>query len=197
MANAPDTAPRSVEAEEYAALTRPLFRRLYQAALALCGNPELAADLTQEALVRGFESFTTFRDGAPAYPWLARILRNIFLDHVRSARVRREVPLAGQPEPSWTGDPLSEVLAAERTRLVVSAISKLPPEFALVVTLVDLQGLTYAEVAAISEVPIGTVRSRLARGRARLRDLLAGVEAGPRASASRRWPRRSGASWRR
>jgi RNA polymerase sigma-70 factor, ECF subfamily len=160
--------------EEYAALTRPLHARLYQAAFALCRNAESASDLTQEALVRGFESFHRFHRGAPAYPWLARILRNIFLDHVRSAQVRREISGEGLPEATFNGDPLSEILTEERKQMVVAAIADLPPDYALVITLVDLQGLTYTEVAEILEVPIGTTRSRLSRARSRLRNLLDG-----------------------
>jgi len=162
---------RPLDPEAYATLTRPVQARLLQAARALCGDPDLAADLTQEALVRGFVAFDRFRSGAPIYPWLARILRNVFLDHVRSAPVRRELRPETLPEPPSHGpSPLQALEATERAARVHAAISRLPADLALVVTLVDLQGLGYAEAAEILEIPVGTVRSRLSRARARLRE---------------------------
>jgi len=152
--------------------TRPLHGRLLQAARALCGDADLASDLAQETLVKAYRAWGTFTPGTPAYPWLARILRNVFIDHVRSAKVRREVPLEDEARLPADGTPLEGLLTAERVTALYAAIAQLPAEMALVITLVDLQGLSYAEVAQITEVPVGTVRSRLSRSRDRLRALL-------------------------
>ncbi len=167
--------PRSDEGgpDAYTALTRDVHPRLYQLALALCGDRDLAADLTQDALVRGYLAFDRFRPGAPVYPWLARILRNAFIDHRRSAHVRREVAADAAPEPSSpTPSADQQVLAGERADALYAALASLPPEQSLAVTLVDLQGLDYKDAAAAMDIPVGTVRSRLSRGRSALRDAL-------------------------
>ncbi|RME23708.1 MAG: RNA polymerase sigma factor [Deltaproteobacteria bacterium] len=139
---------------------------------ALCGDRDLAADLTQDALVRGYLSFDRSRPGAPVYPWLARILRNAFIDHRRSARVRREVAADAAPEPTAaTPAPEDQVIAGERADALYAALAASPPEQSLAVTLVDLQGLDNKDAAAM-DVPVGTVRSRRSGGRAALRDAL-------------------------
>ncbi|NOY26134.1 MAG: RNA polymerase sigma factor [Oligoflexia bacterium] len=164
---------RVVDTSTYVELTRPVHARLFQAAVALCGDRDMAADLTQDALVKGYLAFERFRPDAPVYPWLARILKNVFLDQVRSAPARREQPMPEALDPESGGPgPLDELVAAERARIVHEAIARLPPDFALVITLVDLQGLDYADAAAVLELPVGTVRSRLSRARTRLRKLL-------------------------
>ena len=114
--------------EAFTALTRDVHPRLFQLALALCGDRDLAADLTQDALVRGFLAFDRFRPGAPVYPWLARILRNAFIDHHRSARVRREVAADAAPEPVARAPAADErVLASERADALYAALAALPP----------------------------------------------------------------------
>ncbi len=157
----------------FVALTRPHHARLLQLGLALCGDPDQAADLVQETLLKAFVAQRRFRDGAAPYPWLARILRNLHLDQRRSAAARREI---SDPHPreatSAAPHPLEALEQAEQAARLHRAIARLPPEMALTITLVDLQGLSYAEAAAATEVPVGTVRSRLSRARNQLRSLL-------------------------
>jgi len=76
---------------EFTRLTGPHHRHLYGIALLLCHDPDPAADLTQEALVRAFKAFDRFRPDSPVLPWLRRILRNVFLDTFKTARARHEV----------------------------------------------------------------------------------------------------------
>lgn len=187
LGGSPQRAP---DPDAFVALTAPHHARLYQTALGLCGDRDQAADLTQEALVKAFLAFDRFREGAPPYPWLVRILRNVHLDEVRSAHARRETIQATAPDPpDPRPGPLASVVAAEEIDAVHAAIARLPEEFALVITLVDLQGLTYEDVAEAVEIPIGTVRSRLYRARERLRILLSdsrSSSAPPRSSKTRR-----------
>ena len=171
-----DRPAASPDPDAFVTLTEPHHARLYQAALGLCGDRDQAADLTQEALVKAFLAFHRFREGAPPYPWLVRILRNVHLDQVRSAHARRETVRSTAPDPpDPRRGPLATVLAAEEVDAVHRAIAALPEEFALVITLVELQGLSYEEVADAAGIPIGTVRSRLYRARERLRQRLSGA----------------------
>lgn len=163
----------SLPVDAFVAATREEQRRLLRLARALTGDEALAEDLVQDALVRAWLARDRFREGARPYPWLARILRNAFLDHVRSARVRRERPTEAPPErASPEPSPLDAVESRRRAAAVRDAVSRLPPDMALVVTLVDLDGMDYAEAAEVLDIPVGTVRSRLSRARRRLRGLL-------------------------
>jgi RNA polymerase sigma-70 factor (ECF subfamily) len=102
-----------------------------------------------------------------------KILRNVFLDHVKSARVRREVAMETMPDRvAPDPSPQAELITAENGRLLRRLISQLHTDLAVTITLFDLQGLSYREVAEATEVPIGTVRSRLSRARAKLREFL-------------------------
>ncbi len=169
----PGAGVQAMEPEAYAELCAPYQRRLYQVALGMAGDPDQAADLAQEALVRGFRSLHGFKPGAPLYPWLLRIMRNIWIDELKSARGRREVPMERSMETAGhAADPLASVLESERSVALHRAIASLPPEFAMTITLFDLQGMSYEEVARATGVPVGTVRSRLHRARDRLRVLL-------------------------
>ncbi len=168
---------RSPDPASFAARTEPLHGRLYQAAQALCRDPVEAEDLAQEALVRAFGAWDRFEPDAPLYPWLLRILRNVHLDTVKSARVRRLTLLAAPPEPEDPRPDAFTRLTTEDLRAKVrAAIDTLPSDQALVITLVDLQGLSYAQVADALDLPVGTVRSRLFRGRDRLRRALTSLE---------------------
>ncbi len=181
----------TADPRDFAALTAPLHGRLYQAARVLCGDPVEAEDLAQEALVRGLRAFHRFDHDAALYPWLLRILRNTYLDEVRSARARRLTLPAVPPDPADPGAGPEEALEAEQAAARVHrALATLPPDQALVVTLVDLQGLGYGEAAQALGLPVGTVRSRLSRARDRLRHALrqAPDRTAQRASRSRAAP---------
>jgi RNA polymerase sigma-70 factor, ECF subfamily len=144
----------------------------------LCGQSD-APDATQEALlavVRGLPRF----DGHAAFTtWLYRVTTNACLDELRR---RRRRPLPGLEEerpldgPGAAPDPAARVA----TRVDVdAALARLPPEFRAAVVLRDLCGLDYAEIAEVLDIPPGTVRSRIARGRGQLADLLVGNPAHP------------------
>lgn len=147
-----------------------------------------ADDLAQEALVKVYKSLRSFRFQSAFKTWLYSVVRNVFLDTTRSRAGRErshEDPLpANHAQLPSNAEPADEGLArAEERQRIWRALRELPPEFRTAVVLFDVEGHTYDEVAAIEGVPIGTVKSRLSRGRVLLRALLAGERA-PEAPAS-------------
>ena len=144
--------------------------RVYRLAYRLTGNPHDAEDLTQETFVRVFRSLASYKPGT-FEGWLHRITTNLFLDMVRRrARIRMEAlpddsdRIAGvgpEPEQVFSDTHLDPDLQA--------ALDELPPEFRAAVVLCDVEGLSYEEIGATLGVKLGTVRSRIHRGRAALR----------------------------
>jgi len=151
-------------------------RFLYTVAFRLCGNHDDAQDLVQEVLVRVQRGLVTYQPGS-LEGWLSRIATNAFLDDVRRRR-RRPVDLLPEHDAIERAAPTS-VAADEQLALdtlpehVQDAIRALPEEYRVAVVLCDVVGLPYDDIAAALDVPVGTVRSRIHRGRARLRDALA------------------------
>jgi RNA polymerase sigma-70 factor (ECF subfamily) len=136
-------------------------------------------DLTQEALVKVYKSLRSFRFQAGFKTWLYAVVRNVFFDAARSRAGRErslEEPLETDHTQAPSGtEPADEGLAREEERQRLwRALRQLPPEFRTAVVLFDVEGHSYEEVAAIEDVPMGTIKSRLSRGRALLRTLLAG-----------------------
>jgi RNA polymerase sigma-70 factor (ECF subfamily) len=143
--------------------------RLQRFARSLCGSSQLAEDLTQETYVRVLARPRDVR-GDSDYPYLARTLRNVFFDHWRSERRRPQVDALDQDVPgSAHGDPELAAYAGE----VYEAVAGLPEEFRRVVVAIDVAGMSYLEASGTLRIPIGTVMSRLHRGRARLAGSLA------------------------
>lgn len=153
--------------------------RLHQATLlrvasGYCkGNQSLAQDLVQDAFVNGYRAFLegSFQEGTNAKAWLIRILTNLFLNDYR----RRRKWSASQDIEEGADLPASEESRPDRALLerildgpIEAALGRLPEPQRMCVTLVDIEGLDYAEAATILECPIGTIRSRLARGRVAL-----------------------------
>ena len=123
-----------------------------------------ALDATQEAMIAIARGITRFDGRSQFTTWLFRVATNAALDEVRR-RKRRPVPVAELPEPRTDLDPTDRI--ADRL-LIDAALGEIPPEFRAAVALRDLAGLDYAEIAEVLGVPPGTVRSRIARGRAAL-----------------------------
>jgi RNA polymerase sigma-70 factor, ECF subfamily len=148
-------------------------RFLYNVAYRLAGNDADAQDVTQEALLRVRRGLETYIPGS-LEAWLARIVTNVFLDEVRRRRRRPTVALPEQPDvvvpPADAADRQSEAEAFSED--VQRALTALPDEFRTVFVLCDVVGLSYEEIAAAQEIPIGTVRSRIHRGRRLLREAL-------------------------
>jgi RNA polymerase sigma-70 factor, ECF subfamily len=148
-------------------------RFLYTVAYRLTGNHDDAQDLVQDVLLRVQRGLATYEPGS-LEGWLARITTNAFLDDVRRRQRRPVAPLSDDAERVLPGGPSADE-ALEQAHLpedVQRALVNLPAEFRAAVVLCDVVGLNYHEIAEALAVPVGTVRSRIHRGRALLRGVL-------------------------
>jgi RNA polymerase sigma-70 factor (ECF subfamily) len=151
--------------------------RLWAVALRTLGQPEDAADALQNALLSAYRGAAGFRGGSAVTTWLHRIVINACLDLARRRSVRPTEPLLDDPASDLADrDTVSE---RETSLAVMAALRTLPPEQAAAVVLVDIEGFPVNEVAEMLEVPVGTVKSRCARARARLAEQLSDLD--PRA----------------
>jgi RNA polymerase sigma-70 factor, ECF subfamily len=154
---------------------------LYRIALRLTGSAQAAEDLVQDAYLRAFRSWRSFTPGTNLAAWLATIMRNSYLDAMRrEGRRPRQEPIEDVSEyvlynrlAEGAAEPQDEVLDRLAGGAIVNALSSLPPQFREVVVLVDIGDFSYQEAADILDVPIGTVMSRLYRGRRLLKRALA------------------------
>jgi RNA polymerase sigma-70 factor, ECF subfamily len=155
--------------------------QLYRIALRLTGSPQAAEDLVQDTYLRAFRSWQSYKPGTNLAAWLATIMRNANLDELRR-QSRRPVQEPLDDDGDYylynrlaeTGpQPQDEVLARLSGNAIVSALGDLPPNFREVVVLVDVGDFSYADAADILGIPIGTVMSRLYRGRRLLKRALA------------------------
>jgi RNA polymerase sigma-70 factor (ECF subfamily) len=149
--------------------------RVYRLAYRLTGNPHDAEDLTQEVFVRVFRSLSTYTPGT-FEGWLHRITTNLFLDQARrKAKIRFDALTddADSRLPSRGAAPDTQVMEGVFEDDVESALAALPPDFRAAVVLCDIEGLSYEEIADVLGLKLGTVRSRIHRGRSMLRKALA------------------------
>ncbi|HEX4979815.1 MAG TPA: sigma-70 family RNA polymerase sigma factor [Acidimicrobiales bacterium] len=173
---------RSGDAASLDALLRLHVDRVHALCRRLTGNDHDAADATQEALLAIARGIARFDGRAAFTTWAYRVATNACLDELRR-RKRRPLPVDGSVA-GGERTPAEGVAEAVATRVDVdAALAHLPHEFRAAVVLRDLSGLDYAEIAQVLEVPVGTVKSRIARGRALLADLLGG---NPQADEERR-----------
>ncbi|MEM7338328.1 MAG: sigma-70 family RNA polymerase sigma factor [Actinomycetota bacterium] len=164
----PTTVPTWEEvAEQYG-------RFLYSLAYRLTGNHQDAQDLVQEVLLRVRRGLAGYQPGN-FKGWLSRITTNTFLDRVRKQNRRPTVALPEDPDRVLAGSPGADVELAARDLPdhLQDLLSDLQPEYRAAVVLADVLGYSYEEIADILDVPLGTVRSRIHRGRGRLRTALA------------------------
>jgi RNA polymerase sigma-70 factor (ECF subfamily) len=177
---APSDDPALKERFERDAL--PLLGQLYPAALRLTRNPSDAEDLVQETYLRAYRGFSGFREGTNLRAWMYRILTNTFINAYRK-RQRQPVTVADDDIEDWylyqkLGE-LGVETSAETTVLdripdedVQRALEAIPEGFRLAVLLADVEGFSYKEIAEILDIPMGTVMSRLHRGRRALEKAL-------------------------
>ncbi len=157
---------------------------LFNTALRILGDEDMAADATQEAFLSAFRAIHTFRGGS-FKAWLLRTITNACYDELRRLKRRPTTPLEPDSKdgeemdtPRWLADPSmspeQELEADELEHAIQHCLEDLPVDFRTVVVLADIQGLDYREVSVAVKVPLGTIKSRLARARLRLRECLQG-----------------------
>jgi RNA polymerase sigma-70 factor, ECF subfamily len=162
-------------ADRFADQVLPYARQLHSAALRLTGNHADAEDLVQETYAKAFAGFGTFQPGTNLRAWLHRIEANAFYGSCRARHRRpREFPFdaldPAAPERTAVASSAEDAALARMPDPVLKrALGELPARLATTVYLADAEGCTYAEIARITGVPLGTVMSRLHRGRKRLR----------------------------
>ncbi|HEX2193564.1 MAG TPA: sigma-70 family RNA polymerase sigma factor [Candidatus Limnocylindria bacterium] len=176
----PAIVARAVEGDRtaFARLMEHYQSACYGLAWRLLGDAEMAADATQDALVHAYDAIAGFRGGI-FRSWLLRITANASYDMLRRAQRRPTSPLPdpeeGQPEmpDAAAPNPVAEAVRSELYRYLDQALQQLPEDQRTAVVLCDVYGMDYNEVAAATESALGTVKSRIHRGRLRLRELLA------------------------
>lgn len=158
---------------------------VYRFALRLSGAPDQAEDLAQETFLRAYKSWDQYTRGTAAKSWLFTICRNVFLrgqerrhrhDEIVKETVGRGGPGPNPVNPVWVSvlgvDPEGDFFESIVDERIVQAIDDVPEEYRMAVVLSDLEGLPYADIAQLLEVPVGTVKSRLFRGRRQLQNVL-------------------------
>ena len=169
----------------------PFMDNLYAAALRMTRNPADAEDLVQETFLKAYRGFGSFEQGTNLKAWLYRILTNTFINRYRAAKRRPDETDLDEVEDLYLYRRLGglEAAAASRSaedevmdlftdRAVKGAIEALPEQFRMAVLLADVEGFSYKEIAEILDIPIGTVMSRLHRGRRALQKRLYEFAAG-------------------
>jgi RNA polymerase sigma-70 factor, ECF subfamily len=165
--------------DAFALLVRRHRNRLWAVALRTLGDPEDAADALQEALISAFRNAASFRGEAAVTTWMHRIVVNACLDRIRRRKVRPAVPLEDRDVPQ----PRDDHAVTELQLDVRAALARLPDSQRLALVLVDMEDLPVAEAAALLGVPQGTVKSRCARGRMAMAQLLRAGAAGSAGAA--------------
>lgn len=169
--------------QQFEAEAMPHARALYGAAMRLTRSPDDAADLVQETYLKAFRAFDQFEPGTNCKAWLFRILTNAFINKYRRRVKEREI-LEGEhqqsaeenlvhlPSKKTTLDPEGALMDKSLGDEVLKALDKVPVDFKTVVILSDIEGFSYKEIADICDIPVGTVMSRLFRGRRILQEQL-------------------------
>ncbi|HTM22828.1 MAG TPA: sigma-70 family RNA polymerase sigma factor [Kofleriaceae bacterium] len=171
---------------EFEATALPHLDSLYGAAYRLTRNPRDAEDLVQDTILRAYRFWDSFEKDSNCKAWLFRILTNTFINEYQKRKRSREILQAAHTEQQTTDgvlvheqsasqrDPQHALLDRTLSDDVARALESLPADFRLAVVLCDVEGLSYKEIAEIMDTPVGTVMSRLYRGRRLLKEALYG-----------------------
>lgn len=169
--------------------------RVHNTCLRICRNREDARDLTQDAFLKAFDAIGTFECKSSFYTWLFRIAVNLSLSHRKKSRLRLVASLdddggkRGREGETSAADrvadkrdpgPLAHAETNELRKLVAAAVESLDEHHRVIVVLRDIEGCDYAQISEIMDIPVGTVKSRVHRGRVALREALQRMQNGPR-----------------
>ncbi|MDH6147906.1 MULTISPECIES: RNA polymerase sigma factor [Paraburkholderia] len=180
-----DADADAAKSRRFQQLALPHLDAAYNLARWLCGNPNDAEDVVQEAFMRAFRFFDTFR-GDSARPWLLAIVRRTWYTEWRRRAPSHDMlefdeTMDGATLDGWSAggdDPQTLLIRDEDARQVHDALARLPVEYREVLILRELEEMGYREIAVVADVPIGTVMSRLARGRRKLAEVLMAQQRG-------------------
>ena len=164
---------------DFEKIALPHLKAVYRAAYALCGQVNRSEDLVQTTFLKAFERFGSYRPGSNCRAWLLRILRNTWIDQLRHRKVvgptvSVEETLLAQPdapqETKWSN--AEDILENFSDAQVIRALARLPEDQRLTLYLTDVEELSQDEIAQITGVAVGTVKSRASRARRMLKDVL-------------------------
>ena len=165
------------DAYAFEQLMRRHESRMYSVAIRMCGNREDAQDCVQEAMIRIYRSISGFKGQSAFSTWVYRVTMNTCLDELRRAKRKKASSLDEKLETGWSpaddmDTPEHYALRSEKRRQIEKAIQSLPEDMRSAVVLRDVQGCAYDEIAVILNTNVGTVKSRISRGRSKLREIL-------------------------
>lgn len=152
-------------------------RRMYAVALRMCANREDAQDCLQEAMLRVYRSIGSFKGQSSFSTWVYRITMNTCLDELRRRKNRQNTSLDGLLDQGWSptdgeNAPEKSAVQNEARKVLHSAIRELPDDMRSAIVLRDIHGLSYEEIAQSLDINVGTIKSRISRGREKLRERL-------------------------
>ena len=167
--------PQTMPYQDFCVLAVSYMAPLYNAARRMAADPQEAEDLVQDTYERALQAYHQLKSPAQCRAWLYRIMRNVFIDTYRRKQTQPQlVTCEGKYEeaddvystyPAATVSPEEEVLRRFSNEEIHRILATLPEDLRTIITLCDIEGLTYPEIAAVLDCPLGTVRSRLARAR--------------------------------
>lgn len=151
--------------------------RMYAVALRMCANREDAQDCLQEAMLRIYRAIGSFKGQSSFATWVYRITMNTCLDELRRKKNRQNTSLDSLLDMGWSpvdesNAPEKQAMRSETRKVLDAAIASLPEDMRSAVVLRDIQGFSYDEIAAMLEINVGTIKSRISRGREKLREKL-------------------------
>ena len=171
----PIRAPKPMSRDRFAELVKPLLDSLYRTAFRMVEDRLVAEELVQEACLKAYAQSDRYEEGTNFKAWIFRIQTNLCIDHLRRRAGATFIPIDTLPEPVGSAALSVETMTPEITAIgrsvgsvVADALSALSPELRMVVMLILVEEMSYAEAAASLELPVGTVRSRLHRARSEL-----------------------------
>lgn len=165
------------DAQAFEQLMRAHEGRMYAVSLRMCGNREDALDCTQEAMLRIYRAMGNFKGQSSFATWVYRITMNTCLDELRRRKVRTSSSLDALLDAGWSPSddedtPERHSIASEQRRTLEQAIAGLPEDMRAAIVLRDVQGFSYDEIATMLSANVGTIKSRISRGREKLREVL-------------------------